>query len=105
MNVGDKNIKKRRQRASSTSSIRINSTINNPNAILIIRSVATLLHSNLLDDISENKTIPVNSDQYFFSEDKYISENPHNFDEDRIQLLRKIPSLDDIANFIEVKIF
>lgn len=94
-----------RQRANSTSSIRINSTINNPNAILIIRAVATLLHSNLLDDIQDKKTIPVKSDLYFFSEEKYISENPENFDDERIALLRKIPSLDDIANFIEVSIY
>ena len=94
--------RKTRQRASSTSSIRVNSTINNPNALLIIRAVATLLHSNLLDDIQDGKTIPVKSDLYFFSEDKYINENPNNFDDERIQLLRKLPGLDDIANFIEV---
>jgi len=94
-----------RQRANSTSSIRINSTINNPNALLTIRSVATLLHSNLLDDIQDGKTIPTKSDLYFFSEDKYINENPNNFDEERIQLLRKLPSLDDISNFIEVNIY
>jgi hypothetical protein len=97
--------RKTRQRASSTSSIRVNSTINNPNALLIIRAVATLLHSNLLDDIQDGKTIPVKSDLYFFSEDKYINENPNNFDDERIQLLRKLPGLDDIANFIEVIYF
>lgn len=97
--------KKPRQRASSTSSIRINSTINNPNALLIIRAVATLLHSNLLDDIQDGKTIPNKSDLYFFSEEKYINENPDNFDEERKALLRKLPSLDDIANFIEVNFF
>jgi len=94
-----------KQRASSTSSIRVNSTINNPNALLTIRSVATLLHSNLLDDLKDGKTIPTKSDLYFFSEDKYINESPQYFDEKRLQLLRKLPSLDDIYNFIEVNIY
>jgi len=96
--------KTKRQRASSTSSIRITSTINNPNALLLIRSVATLIHSNLLDDIQDGKSISPKTDLYYFSEDKYIAENPNNFDEDRIQLLRKVPSLDDISNFIEVSL-
>jgi len=100
---------KTRQRATSTLSIRVrvnrtinNPILNNPDDLIIIRSVATLLHSNLLDDIQDGKTIPKNSDLYFFSEDKYINENPNNFDEERIRLLRKLPSLDDISNFIEV---
>ncbi len=79
----------------------ISSTIENPNVKLIIKGIATLLHSNLLEDIEDNKTIEPKSELYFFDEEKYIKENPDNFDEERIELLRKIPSQEDICSFIE----
>jgi hypothetical protein len=88
-------------KSSSTSTILINSTINAPNVKLLIKAVATLLHSNLMEDIQEEKTINPKSDLYFFSEEKYIIENPENFDEERVALLRKTPTQEDISGFIE----
>ena len=79
----------------------LSSTIENPNVKLIIKGIATLLHSNLLEDIEDNKTIEPKSELYFFDEEKYIKENPDNFDEERIELLRKVPSQEDICSFIE----
>ena len=79
----------------------LSSTIENPNVKLIIKGIATLLHSNLLEDIEDNKTIEPKSELYFFDEEKYIKENPDNFDEERIELLRKIPTQEDICSFIE----
>jgi hypothetical protein len=89
-------------KCNSTSSILLNSTINAPNVKLIIKAVATLLHSNLMEDVQEEKTIHPRSELYFFSEEKYISDNPSAFDEDRVALLRKTPTPDDISGFIEV---
>ena len=88
-------------KSSSTSTILLSSTINTPNVKLIIKAVATLIHSNLLDDMQDGKTISTKSDLYYFSEDKYINENPQNFEEERVNLLRKTPTQEDIAGFIE----
>jgi hypothetical protein len=85
----------------STSSILLSSTMNTPNVKLIIKAVATLIHSNLLDDMQDGKTISTKSDLYYFSENKYINENPQNFEEERVNLLRKTPTQEDIAGFIE----
>ena len=88
-------------KSNSTGSIMMQSTINAPNVKLIIRAVATILHSNITDDMLEGKIIPITSDLYYFSEDKYINENPDAYSEERISLLRKPPTQDDIASFIE----
>jgi hypothetical protein len=90
-------------KSSSTSSILLTSTINAPNVKLLIKAVATLLHSNLIEDLQDGKFISPKSDLYYFSEEKYISENPDAFDDDRVSLLRKTPTQDDISGFIEVK--
>lgn len=79
----------------------IDSTITNPDVKLIIKSVAILLHSNLLEDIEDGKEIKNTSDLYYFDEEKYINEHPENFNEERLALLRKIPTQDDISGFIE----
>ena len=88
-------------KSSTTGHIMISSTIDNPNVKLIIKGVATLLHSNLIEDLEDERTITPNTDLYFFSEEKYISENPENFDEERIALLRKVPTQEDVSGFIE----
>lgn len=92
-------------KSSSTSTILLNSTINAPNVKLIIKSVATLLHSNLIEDLQEGKIISTKSDLYYFSEDKYINENPNAFDEERVVLLRRTPTQEDISGFVEVFMF
>ena len=91
-------------KSSSTSTILLNSTINAPNVKLIIKAVATLLHSNLIEDLQEGKTISTKGELYYFSEGKYINENPDSFDEERINLLKKTPTQEDISGFIEVRI-
>ena len=88
-------------KSSTTGHIMLNSTIDNPNVKLIIKGVATLLHSNLLEDLDDGRTITPSTELYYFDEEKYIKENPENFDEDRFKLLRKIPTQDDISGFIE----
>lgn len=93
--------KERDIKSCSTSTILLSSTMNTPNMKLIIKAVATLIHSNLLDDLQDGKTISTKSDLYYFCEDKYINENPQNFEEERVILLRKTPTQEDIAGFIE----
>ena len=88
-------------KSSTTGHIMLNSTIDNPNVKLIIKGVATLLHSNLLEDLDDGRTINPSTELYYFDEEKYIKENPDNFDEDRLKLLRKIPTQEDISGFIE----
>jgi hypothetical protein len=41
------------------------------------------------------------SELYFFSEEKYITENPNAFDEERIRLLRRAPTIDNIFDFLK----
>ena len=90
-------------KSSTTSNIFLSSTMDNPNVKLLIKAVATLLHSNLMEDVQDGKTIYPKSDLYYFSEEKYINENPNAFDEERVALLRKTPTQDDISGFIEVR--
>ena len=88
-------------KSSSTGNVMLSSTIENPDVKLVIKCVSTVLHSNLLDDMEDEKSIDPKSDLYFFDEEKYIAENPSNFNEERIALLRKVPKPDDLSGFID----
>lgn len=92
---------RRHFKSNSTSTILLQSTMSTPNVKLIIQAVATLLHSNITEDIMDGKVIIPQSELYYFSEEKYIAENPDNFEEDRVALLRKTPTKEDIYAFIE----
>jgi hypothetical protein len=89
----------------STSSLFLASTIESPNVKHLIKAVAIILQSQLVEDMQLGKKVSPKSDLYFFSEEKYISEIPNSFDEQRIQNIKKTPSLEDLSEFIEVKIF
>jgi len=89
-------------KSSSTSSIFLSSTINSPNVKAMIKAVATILQSQLIEDMQLGKTVSPNSDLYFFSEEKYVQENPNFFDEQRIERIKKTPTNDEIFDFIEV---
>ena len=88
-------------KSSSTSNIFLDSTISSPNVKKMIKAVATILQSQLNEDMNLGKTISKKSDLYFFSEDKYVDEYPQYFDKQRIENIKKIPTLDDMINFIE----
>ena len=88
-------------KSSSTSNIFLDSTISSPNVKKMIKAVATILQSQLNEDMNLGKTISKKSDLYFFSEEKYIDEYPQYFDKQRIENIKKIPTLDDMINFIE----
>jgi len=88
-------------KSNSTSSIFLTSTINSPDIKSLIKAVATILQSQLIEDIQLGKNISSRSDLYYFSENKYIDEFPSFFDEPRIKLIRTTPALEDISDFIE----
>ena len=88
-------------KSNSTSSIFLSSTINSPNIKAMIKAVATILQSQLMEDMQLGKTVSSSSDLFFFSEEKYIEETPNSFDEQKIELIKKTPSNDEILDFIE----
>lgn len=96
-----KEVNPRDFKSNSTSSIFLSSTINSPNVKLMIKAVATILQSQLIEDMQLGKTVSSSSDLYFFSEEKYIEESPNSFDEQKIELIKKTPSNDEIHDFIE----
>lgn len=61
-------------------SMYIGSTINKPNVESIIQAVATILHSQMLEDLNQGKQIEKDSELFFFSEEKYIEMKPEAFD-------------------------
>jgi hypothetical protein len=89
-------------KSSSTSSLLINSTIDSPNIHLLIKGVAVLLHSNVMEDLQEGKTVLPDTDLYYFSEEKYMLDHPELFNHERQKILRKTPTKEDISGFIEV---
>ena len=88
-------------KCSSTSSIFLDTIITKPNVKEIIKAVATILQSQLNEDMNLGKQISPKSDLYYFSEEKYVNEYPQYFDKQRIENIKKVPSLDDMINFIE----
>ena len=88
-------------KSSTTSSIMIGSTITKPDVKSMIHAVATIFQSQMMEDGSVGKQIMSQSDLYFFCEEKYISEKPEAFDEQRLALLRETPTVDNIYEFIQ----
>ena len=54
----------------------------------------------MIDEIGAEQ-VEESSELYFFSEEKYIKENPASFDEERIALLRTAPTADSIFDFLK----
>lgn len=89
------------RKASTMNSMYTTSTITKPNVESIIQAVATIVHSQMLEDQSSGEEIPEDSDLFFFSEEKYIKEKPESFDEKRIELLRETPKVENINEFMK----
>jgi len=53
-------------KSNSTSSIFLSSTINTPNVKIMIKAVATILQSQLIEDMQLGKTVSSKSDLFFF---------------------------------------
>jgi hypothetical protein len=87
-------------RHSSTTGTQQAHTISKPNIKSICTAVATILHTQIAEDIQEKKAISPDSDYFVFSEEKYFKDNPEEFDEERKELMREPPSVDNIYEFI-----
>ena len=96
-----KRAKFREKRSSSSSSIFLDTTISTPIVKNIIKAVAILLKTQLNEDSTMTKTISKESDLYYFSEEKYIDDFPEYFDAQKKENIHKIPSTEDIMDFME----
>lgn len=85
----------------STSSIYLNTTVNLPDPELLIDSIAGIIVSQILEDELSGKVISNKSELYYFSEDKYITEYPLNFNDSRKENLDLIPTQEDVSEFIK----
>jgi len=83
----------------STSTLYVSSTISAPNVNSIIQAVATIIHSQVLEDTTLARLVDPTSDLYFFSEEKYISQHPQAFDTERLEMLRRTPTVENIYDF------
>ena len=88
------------RRSNTTSTIYAATSISNPNVNTMIQAVSTIIHSQMIDEIGAEQ-IGEGSELYFFTEEKYIKENPDSFDEDRKTLLRTAPTVDTIFDFLK----
>lgn len=86
--------------SNTTSTVKLDNTISKPDAKKIINSVATILHSQMVEDSAMPRKIDENSDLFFFSEEKYIKERPEEYNESRKALLREMPTIESIAEFM-----
>lgn len=79
----------------------LTNTIENPNTKLLIKSVSKLILQLMEEDIKLSLTIDKNSENYYFSEEKYIDDYPDMFDDDQIEMFREKPGHQQITDFIE----
>jgi hypothetical protein len=75
--------------------------MSNPEVKNMIKAVAIMLYTQLSEDKTLTKKISEKSDLYYFSEEKYIKEYPQYFDRQKIENIRKEPTIDEIIDFIE----
>jgi hypothetical protein len=87
-------------KSSTTSSIRVGSTIGKPDTKSLVHGIATIIESQMREDSNLGKQIMPTSDLYFFCEDKYVSDPPESVDEERFALMHKPPSVNNIYEFM-----
>ena len=102
MNLDSKHKEHKLKKSCSTSSIYLSSSIYSPNVDLLIKSVSTIIHSQLIEDMELGKTVSTKSDLYFFSEEKYVNESPGYFYEEKLKFLKKTPNEEELNEFIDV---
>ena len=55
----------------------------------------------MVEDMADCRELNENSDLFFFSEEKYIKEKPEEYDESRRELLREMPTIESINEFMK----
>ena len=102
--IDNKHLSSRNKRYFSFSSFELQceltNTLDSPTPKLLLKSVATMIYLHIEQDVSSNKILDKKSQEYFFSEEKYMLEFPENFDQKRKNLLKQTPSVEDIIEFI-----
>lgn len=58
------------------------------------------MKSKFIKDAENERVIEEDSGLFFFSEEKYIKEKPDEYDESRRALLREMPTVESISEFI-----
>jgi hypothetical protein len=94
-----KKTRKKIKRSSSTSTIYLTSTMNSPHSKNLISSISTIILSQIVEDEQLGKVISPKSDLFYFSEEKYLTDNDNDDRQDRLE--SKLPTVDDISSFIE----
>eukprot|EP00345_Euplotes_harpa_P013044 CAMPEP_0168333070 /NCGR_PEP_ID=MMETSP0213-20121227/9365_1 /TAXON_ID=151035 /ORGANISM="Euplotes harpa, Strain FSP1.4" /LENGTH=258 /DNA_ID=CAMNT_0008337277 /DNA_START=11 /DNA_END=787 /DNA_ORIENTATION=+ len=89
------------RKASSMNSMFICSTITNPNVTAIIKAVALIIHSKMIDEKGSWRDTSDDDELYHFSEEKYLKEKYELFDQNQVELLRAEPSIDNIREFMK----
>lgn len=92
---------KLKKKFNSSSSLYIQSTINSPEPKQLIESISFILLSQILEDEQSGKTISSKSDLYYFSEDKYITDYPLNFEDSRKDTAIQLPTQEEISEFLK----
>ena len=87
-------------KSSTTSSIRLASTITKPDVKSVVHAVATIIHSQMQEDSGLGKQITSKSDLYFFCEEKYMGDKVDGYDEERQAVLRETPNVGSIYEFM-----
>lgn len=105
MNLGNKTKEHKLKKSCSTSSIYLSSSIYSPNVDLLIKSVSTIIHSQLIEDMQLGKTVSQKSDLFYFSEEKYVNESAGYYDEERQKFLKRTPNQEELNEFIDVNNF
>ena len=88
------------KKASSTSSLYISSTISTPSIKSILSAVANFMSAQISSEPTVGPGMLSNPDLIYFSEEKYIVENPEAFGEELKQVLRTPPSKENIVEFV-----
>ena len=88
-------------KASTTSSLYIECTMWSPNPKRILRAVASLIYSQIVDDHAIGVLLAKHLELCYFSEEKYFKEKPGEFNPKEIQTYREKPSKGDIHSFLK----
>ena len=101
INIEQGEEKKTVPKSNSGCNIFSKSFMDKPGVKSLISGVSTVLQSQMVEDCKLGKKLNPTSENYFFSEEKYIKEKPDQFDDARLTLLRTTPSVENIYEFIK----
>ena len=72
-----------------------------PNSQKVILAAALLLHSKIMEDQEKGRVVLKDSENYVFSEEKYIRQSPEQFEPEHVSTINEVPKIETIVNFME----